>query len=1072
MKARGTLLMAHLNRDPLKFYSYKNAKLLMEAIDKRLQKLISHLQIQGKVMDQEDMNLKLLRSLPSEWKTHALIWRNKADIETINLDDLSQVECFNCHKNGHFVRECRAPKNQENKGREYGRKTVPVENPTKNAFNAQDGIGGSDSEYGKNTRRVNHKNFANKMTHPHPKRRFVPQAILTKSGKLKNAGTPVDTDRPVNTADSKPSVNCSRPISNAFKRGYSQIIRPYNKYSIYKKTIFNKMVNTVRGNPQQKEYKEKRVIDSGCSRHMTGNKCYLTNCEDYDGGFVSFGDGKGRISDKGKIKTGTLDFDDVYFCKELELKYNLFSNGVAERKNRTLIEAARTMLVDSKLPTTFWAEAFNTAYYVLNKALVIKPHNKTPYELIRRRPPLIDFMKPFGCPVTILNTRDSLGKFDGKANEGFFVGYSVVTKDNIVASQAEKKKELEQEYILIPICTTDPLNSQGPKDSGVDDAKKATEVDESRVSDNGGQDDQLTRNQVIGSIETLVHTRQMTKINEEHGLISSVQKLRRTNHKDFQKCLFACYLSQMEPKKPIQALKDPSWVEVMQDELLQFKLLKVWTLVDLPKDKWAICTKWVFRNKKDERGIVIKNKVRLVAQGHTQEEGIDYDEIFSSVARIKAIQLFLAYASFKDFVVYQMDVKSAFLYGKIEKEVYVCQPLGFEDPKFHDKVYKVEKALYRLHQAPRACQEKYMADILKKFDFTTVKTASTPMEPNKAFVKDAEAEDVDVHLYRSMIGPLMYLTAFRPDITFAVCACARFQVTPKTSHLYVVKIIFRYLKGGCQFLRKRLISWQCKKQTIVANSTIEAEYVAAASCYGQFWTFAKVKTVNDDVRLQALGYGKKVIVNEGSIRRDLHLNDAEGTACLPNDVIFEGLARMGVISLEQTKTNQAAKIEKLKKRVKKLEGKKKKRARGLKRLYKVGLSAIVESSEDEEGLGAQEDASKQGRIAKIDANDDLFLINKTTQDQGRIKDQDLFGVHVLDGDEVFVDITTAFKKKDQIALDEEVVRKLEAEIDEEERIAREKNKANRAINKDWDDVQATIDADRQLAEQIQAQERE
>ncbi|GKA58719.1 putative ribonuclease H-like domain-containing protein [Tanacetum coccineum] len=128
----------------------------------------------------------------------------------------------------------------------------------------------------------------------------------------------------------------------------------------------------------------------------------------------------------------------------------------------------------------------------------------------------------------------------------------------------------------------------------------------------------------------------------------------------------------------------------------------VWTLVDLPHGKRAIGTKWVYRNKKDERGIVIRNKARLVAQGHIQEEGIDYDEVFAPVTRIKAIRLFLAYASFKDFVVYQMDVKSTFIYGKIKEENYVCQPPGFEDPDFPDRVYKVEKALYGLHQALRA----------------------------------------------------------------------------------------------------------------------------------------------------------------------------------------------------------------------------------------------------------------------------------------------------------------------------------------------------------------------------------
>ncbi|GJT63161.1 putative ribonuclease H-like domain-containing protein [Tanacetum coccineum] len=254
-------------------------------------------------------------------------------------------------------------------------------------------------------------------------------------------------------------------------------------------------------------------------------------------------------------------------------------NGVAERRNRTLIEAARTMLVDSKLPTTFWAEAVNTACYVLNRVLVIKPHNKTPYELIRGRTPLIDFMKPFGCPVTILNTRDHLGKFDGKADEGFFVGYSVVskamrvfnkrtriveetlnirflentpnvtgngpdwlfdvdsltismnyvpvvagnqtngiagTRDNIVTGQAEKKTEPEQEYILIPFCTTDPLISQGPKDSEEDSGMKPTEVDVSGASDKDGEDDQATRSEferLLQQEKQTVHPNSTNSIN-------------------------------------------------------------------------------------------------------------------------------------------------------------------------------------------------------------------------------------------------------------------------------------------------------------------------------------------------------------------------------------------------------------------------------------------------------------------------------------------------------------------------------------------------------------------------------
>ncbi|GJR24644.1 putative reverse transcriptase, RNA-dependent DNA polymerase [Tanacetum coccineum] len=344
-----------------------------------------------------------------------------------------------------------------------------------------------------------------------------------------------------------------------------------------------------------------------------------------------------------------------------------------------------------------------------------------------------------------------------------------------------------------------------------------------------------------------------------------------------------------EPKKISEALKDDSLVEAMQEELLQFKLQQVWILVDLPHGAKVIGTKWVYRNKRDERGVVIRNKARLVAQGHRQEEGIDYDEVFAPMARIEAIRLFLAFASFMGFIVYQMDVKSAFLYGTIDEEVYVSQPPGFVDPDHPKKVYKVVKALYGLHQAPRTC----------------VKTAITPMETKMALTKDEEADEVDVHLYRSMIGSLMYLTASRPDIMFAVCACSRFQVTPKTSHLNAVKRIFKYLKGkpnlglwypressfdleaysdsdyaranldrksttgGCQFLRSRLISWQCKKQTIVATSTTEAEYVAVASCCRQvLW-----------IQNQMLDYGFNFMNTK------IHI-DNESTICIVKNLVY------------------------------------------------------------------------------------------------------------------------------------------------------------------------------------------
>ncbi|GJX20135.1 putative ribonuclease H-like domain-containing protein [Tanacetum coccineum] len=796
-------------------------------------------------------------------------------------------------------------------------------------------------------------------------------------------------------------------------------------------------------------------------------------------------------------------------------------NGVAERKNMTLIEAARTMLADSFLPNTFWAEAVSTACYVLNRVLLTKPHNKTPYELVTGKRPTwlfdLDYLTD-SMNYQHVRSENRANKHAGPPEANQNAG----TEDNIDVGDSEKEDESAQDYFVLPIWSSysstikrsraedagaaphkhpdlktdekpvdkedqvflDELERLKRQEKDANDAAEALrkefaqetenllihvgaakasrtnivntvstpvstaspydgislsdptnhEQDDSEIPalediyqnptdgifTNSSYDDEgavadFTNLEyvvnvspiptsrihsihpstlILGDPKSAVQTRsKVTKSSGAHAFVSYVQKQRRNNHKDFQHCLFACFLSQNEPKKISEALEDESWVDAMQEELLQFKIQKVWILVDLPYGKKAIGTKWVYRNKKDERGVVVRNKARLVAQGHRQEEGIDYDEVFAPVARIEAIRIFLAFASYMGFIVYQMDVKSAFLYGKIDEEVYVSQPPGFLDPKYPQKVYKVVKALYGLHQAPRAwyatlstfllkngyrrgtidktlfikkdkhdiilvqvyvddiifgstkkswcdefealmksrfqmssmgeltfflglqvkqkadgifiSQDKYVAEILKKFDFVNVKTASTPIETQKPLVKDEEASDVDVHLYRSMIGSLMYLTASRPDIMFAVCACSRFQVTPKTSHLSAVKRIFRYLKGkpklglwyprvssfdleaysdsdyaganldrksttgGCQFLGRRLISWQCKKQTIVATSTTEAEYVAAASCCGQvLW-----------IQNQMLDYGFNFMNTKIYI-------DNESTICIVKNPVY------------------------------------------------------------------------------------------------------------------------------------------------------------------------------------------
>ncbi|GJR03700.1 putative ribonuclease H-like domain-containing protein [Tanacetum coccineum] len=574
-------------------------------------------------------------------------------------------------------------------------------------------------------------------------------------------------------------------------------------------------------------------------------------------------------------------------------------NGVAERKNMTLIEAARTMLADSLLPIPFWAEAVNTACYVLNRVLVTKPQNKTPYELLigssgKDKGSTQEYiMLPLQPHRTRILVEDVAPAAHEKPSEIYPKDNDVQDLEDVAIKEGQHPHDKMNKFISnagessfvylggkIPIDASTLPNVDLPIDPNMPDLKDDSDAFSSDGIFNGAYDD-------------------------ENG-----------------------------------------WVEAMQEELLQFKLQKVWILVDLPSGKKAIGTKWVFKNKKDERSIVVKNKVSLVAQGFRQEEGIDYDE-----------------------------------------------SKGFVDPTHPNKVYKVIKALYGLHQAPRAwyetlssfllengfrrgtidktffikknksdimlvqvyvddiifgsttqsictefedcmykrfqmssmgeltfflglqvkqqpdgifiSQDKYVADILKKFDFCSIKTATTPIVSNKPLVKDEDGVDIHVHVYGSMISSMMYLTTSRPDIMFAVCACARFQVTPKASHLNAVKRIFRYLKhqpklglwyprdspfeleafsdsdyggasldrksttGGCQFLGRRLISWQCKKQTIVANSTTKAEYVAAANCYGQvLW-----------IQNQMMDYGFNFMNTK------IHI-DNESTICIVKNPVY------------------------------------------------------------------------------------------------------------------------------------------------------------------------------------------
>nr|GEV25614.1 copia protein [Tanacetum cinerariifolium] len=550
----------------------------------------------------------------------------------------------------------------------------------------------------KENTRVNHQN---KLTHPHPKRNFIPAVVLTKSGKVPvnvakqssyRASTSVSAARRVNTAASRPNIYVVIIVRI--------VVIDYNDEMFSKRIV---------------------VIEQ---EKITGPK-----------EIKPVWDNTARVNHQNKL---THPHPKRNFVPAVVLtKSGKEQVNVAKQSScraATSVSAARRVNTAASRPN---AEAVNTACYVQNKVLVINPHNKTPYELFLGRKHALSFMRPFGCPVTILNTIDHLGNA-GNQNNG-----NAGTKANINARQDRMKTVLGPQYVLLPLLTSYSQGLKSSEDKVVNDTRKKS-----------------------------------TKVTRKENVVEAPEK----------EC----------------------------------------------KNKMGL------QKQKDKRGIKVRNKARLVAQGYTQEEGFDYDDVFAPVARIEAIRLFLAHASFMGFLVYQMDMKSVFLYVIIEEEAYVCQPLGFEDPHFLDKVYKVEKPymvsiklvkpefkglthkkfqkssmgeltfflglqVMQRDDGIFISQDKYVADILKKFDFSLVKTASTPIKTNKAFLRDQEAKDMDAT--------------------------------------------------------------------------------------------AKVKNVNGKAQIQALVDKKKVIITEASIKRDLRFKDEGGVDCLSNEVIFEQLTLIGFVQV-------------------------------------------------------------------------------------------------------------------------------------------------------------------------------
>ncbi|XP_075489616.1 uncharacterized protein LOC142528449 [Primulina tabacum] len=603
-------------------------------------------------------------------------------------------------------------------------------------------------------------------------------------------------------------------------------------------------------------YTEKGIwyFDSGCSRHMTGSKDYLTDYVELRNGHVTYGGGaKGRIAGK-----GTLNVD-----------------GLPSLHNVLYVEG-----LNSNLISISTRSADNC--YQLGEDPVCNHSKGSELNLWHQKLGHANF-----------KTLKNLGKYDAVRD---LTGKTIEDDIDGLLNISETLPNTDVAPGVVTPETTPALAESN------DEPGEYTENDD--VVTNEGIDipSKIQKNhpssQIIGEAFGGMQTRRKEKVDYRKmmGLVCMTSVYSQVSH--------SCFVSLIEPKNINEALKDEFWVDAMHDELEQFVRNDVWDLVPRPDNVNVIGTKWIFKNKTDESGIVVRNKARLVAQGYTQIEGIDFDETFAPVARIESVRLLLAIACHMDIKLYQMDVKSAFLNGILNEEAYVSQPKGFEDPNHPNHVYKLKKALYGLKQAPRAWygrlteylldlgfkRGEYAKNLVKKFSTENTKHMKTPMESIEKLSKDDVAAGVDNTQYRSIIGSLLYLSASRPDIMFSVCLCARYQADPKVTHLKAVKRILRYIAGtvnlglwytketntnlvgfsdadwagnlddrksttgGCFYLGNNLVSWYSKKQNCVSLSTAESEYVAAASCCSQLlWMNQMIKDYgfNSDTLIMA-----------------------------------------------------------------------------------------------------------------------------------------------------------------------------------------------------------------------------
>nr|GEU38353.1 retrovirus-related Pol polyprotein from transposon TNT 1-94 [Tanacetum cinerariifolium] len=563
----------------------------------------------------------------------------------------------------------------------------------------------------------------------------------------------------------------------------------------------------------------------------------------------------------------------IKFLKMIQVRINVSARPkrVIERRNHMLIEAARTMLIYAQAPLFLWAEVVATACYTQNRSIVRLRHGKTPYELLHDKLHDLSFLHVFGALCYPTNDSENLGKLQPKANIGIFIGYAPTKKAFWIYNQRLVPKPTSSTpfvppsrnewdllfqplfdkllaptpsvyppafEVIAPLAKVIPLEHAESTGS-----PSSTIVDQDAPSPSKSQTTHETQPPFIPhDVEEDNHDIKVAHMGNDplFGMpiseVASDQSLSTDSihtvvHPDHQISQHNIKWTKDHPLENIIG-QLARLIKAMQEELNEFERLEVWELVPRPDKVMVITLKWIYRVKLDELGGILKNKARLVARGYRQEEGIDFEESFAPVTRLEDIRIFLAYAAHKNMIVYQMDVKTAFLNGNLREEMSMMGTISFF----------LGLQISQSHRGIFINQSKYALESLKKYGFECCDSVDTPMVEKSKLDEDNEGKAVDPSHYRGMIGTLLYPIASRPDLQFAICMCAWYQARPTKKHLHPVERIFRYLRGtvnrGLWYPKDSSVALTAFADADHAerqkSASTEAEYIALSGCCAQF----------------------------------------------------------------------------------------------------------------------------------------------------------------------------------------------------------------------------------------------